>query len=75
MTGTKPMLGCGTKVVAGVTPAKEGLNVHGTLVYDTIKQTVKIYGKIGASVYICSGFYGCWTQPWRPLRQEGNYLL
>lgn len=40
-TFTKDMLAYGTRVVAGVTPAKGGQKVHGVPVYDTVKQAVE----------------------------------
>lgn len=40
-TFTKDMLDYGTKVVAGVTPGKQGQNVHGVAVFDTVRQAVK----------------------------------
>ena len=38
---TKDMLDYGTRVVAGVTPGKQGLEVHGVPVYDTIRGALK----------------------------------
>jgi succinyl-CoA synthetase alpha subunit len=40
-TFTKDMLDYGTKVVAGVTPGKQGQNVHGVPVFDTVRQALK----------------------------------
>ncbi len=40
-TFTKDMLEFGTKVVAGVTPGKEGQQVHGVPVYDTIRDALR----------------------------------
>jgi succinyl-CoA synthetase alpha subunit len=40
-TFTKDMLDYGTKVVAGVTPGKQGQNVHGVAVFDTVRQALK----------------------------------
>lgn len=37
---TRDMLEYGTQIVAGVTPGKKGLEVHGIPVYDTVKQAV-----------------------------------
>ncbi len=37
---TKRMLEYGTKVVAGVTPGKAGVTVHGVPVYDTVQEAV-----------------------------------
>ncbi len=38
---SKDMLDYGTKVVAGVTPGKQGQVVHGVPVYDTVRQAVR----------------------------------
>ena len=38
---TKDMIDYGTKVVAGVTPGKQGRTVHGVEVYDTMRQALK----------------------------------
>jgi succinyl-CoA synthetase alpha subunit len=38
---TKDMLDYGTRVVAGVTPGKQGQEVHGVPVYDTVRGTLK----------------------------------
>ena len=40
-TFTKDMSDYGTKVVAGVTPGKQGQNVHGVAVFDTVRRAVK----------------------------------
>jgi succinyl-CoA synthetase alpha subunit len=40
-TFTKDMMDYGTHVVAGVTPGKLGLTVHGVAVYDTVRQALK----------------------------------
>lgn len=37
---TKHMLGCGTQVVAGVTPGKEGQSVEGVPVYNSVRRAV-----------------------------------
>ncbi len=39
-TFTRDMLDYGTNVVAGVTPGKQGQNVHGIAVYDTVRKAV-----------------------------------
>jgi succinyl-CoA synthetase alpha subunit len=39
-TFTRDMLDYGTKVVAGVTPGKQGQSVHGIAVYDTVRKAV-----------------------------------
>jgi len=38
---TKDMIDYGTKVVAGVTPGKQGRTVHGVEVYDTVRRALK----------------------------------
>jgi len=40
-TFTKDMMDYGTKVVAGVTPGKQGRHVHGIPVYDTVRRALK----------------------------------
>lgn len=47
---TKLMLDYGTKIVAGVTPGKAGLRVHGVPVYDTVREVVENHGAIDASI-------------------------
>ncbi|ABN69580.1 succinyl-CoA synthetase (ADP-forming) alpha subunit [Staphylothermus marinus F1] len=47
---TKLMLEYGTKIVAGVTPGKGGMNVYGVPVYDTIYEAVENIGEIDASI-------------------------
>jgi len=38
---TEQMLKYGTKVVAGVTPGKGGMEVHGVPVYDSVYEAIK----------------------------------
>jgi succinyl-CoA synthetase alpha subunit len=40
-TFTKDMLDYGTKVVAGVTPGKQGQEIHGIPVYDTVRRALR----------------------------------
>lgn len=47
---TKLMIEYGTKVVAGVTPGKGGLEVHGVPVYDTVAEAVREHPEINASI-------------------------
>jgi succinyl-CoA synthetase alpha subunit len=42
---TRQMLEYGTKVVAGVTPGKGGMEVLGVPVYNTVKQAVEATGR------------------------------
>ncbi len=48
-TFTRDMLDYGTNVVAGVTPGKQGQNVHGIAVYDTVRKAVSEH-PVNASV-------------------------
>jgi succinyl-CoA synthetase alpha subunit len=50
MVRTKLMLGYGTKVIAGCTPAKGGDEVYGVPVYDTIEEAWEKQGPIDISV-------------------------
>jgi len=47
---TKLMKDYGTQVVAGVTPGKGGLEVHGVPVFDTVEEAVEKIGRIDISV-------------------------
>ena len=47
---TKLMLDYGTKVVAGVTPGKGGMEVHGVPVYDTMKEAVEAHPEANTSI-------------------------
>lgn len=47
---TKLMLEYGTRIVAGVTPGKGGMNIHGIPVYDTVYEAVRDIGEIDASI-------------------------
>ena len=47
---TKLMLDYGTQVVAGVTPGKGGMRVHGVPVFDTVEEAQENVGKIDVSV-------------------------
>jgi succinyl-CoA synthetase alpha subunit len=47
---TKLMLDYGTKIVAGVTPGKGGLEVHGVPVYDTMEEAVAEHPEANASI-------------------------
>jgi len=50
MFHTKLMLDYGTKIVAGVTPGKGGLEVHGVPVYDTMEEAVAEHPEANASI-------------------------
>jgi len=47
---TKLMIEYGTKIVAGVTPGKGGLNVHGVPVYDSVENALKKHPEINSSI-------------------------
>ncbi|MCE4621423.1 MAG: succinate--CoA ligase subunit alpha [Desulfurococcales archaeon] len=47
---TKLMLEYGTKIVAGVTPGKGGMEVHGVPVYDTMEEAVAEHPEANASI-------------------------
>jgi malate-CoA ligase subunit alpha len=53
---TKEMLDYGTKVVAGVTPGKNGKNVHGVPVFNTVKDAVKETGATTSLVFVAPPF-------------------
>jgi succinyl-CoA synthetase alpha subunit len=52
---TKYMQDYGTKVVAGVTPGKGGMEVHGIPVYNTVKEAIRAQGPIDAAVTFIPG--------------------
>jgi len=52
---TKFMQDYGTKVVAGVTPGKGGMEVHGIPVYNTVKEAIRAQGPIDAAVTFTPG--------------------
>ena len=47
---TKMMLEYGTKVVAGVTPGKGGMSVHGVPVYDSVEEALAKHPEINTSI-------------------------
>ncbi|ABM80074.1 succinate--CoA ligase subunit alpha [Hyperthermus butylicus] len=47
---TKLMLEYGTKIVAGVTPGKGGMEVHGVPVYDTVEEALEEHPDANASI-------------------------
>lgn len=47
---TKLMIEYGTKIVAGVTPGKGGLSVHGIPVYDSVENALKKHPEINSSI-------------------------
>jgi succinyl-CoA synthetase alpha subunit len=53
---TRQMLDYGTKVVAGVTPGKGGMEVAGVPVFNTIKEAVKTTGANTSIVYVPARF-------------------
>jgi len=55
-TFTKDMLDYGSKVVAGVTPGKQGQKVHGIPVYDTVREAVKKHKANAAVISVPPAF-------------------
>jgi len=53
---TKHALAYGTKIVAGVTPGKEGQNVEGVPVFDTLKRACREFEMNTAVVYVPPAF-------------------
>jgi succinyl-CoA synthetase alpha subunit len=52
---TKDMLDYGTRVVAGVTPGKQGQEVHGVPVYDTVRGAVRTHPADAAVISVPPG--------------------
>jgi succinyl-CoA synthetase alpha subunit len=53
---TREMLEYGTKVVAGVTPGKGGMEVAGVPIFNTVKEAVKTTGANASIVYVPARF-------------------
>lgn len=53
---TGQMLEYGTRVVAGVSPGKEGQEVHGIPVYDTVEQAVERHGATASVLFVPAPF-------------------
>jgi succinyl-CoA synthetase alpha subunit len=53
---TKHALAYGTKILAGVTPGKQGQNVEGIPVYDTLKRACEEQGINTSVVYVPPAF-------------------
>src|SRR5690606_33609348 len=53
---TKQMLEYGTKIVAGVTPGKGGLEIEGVPVFNTIQETVDVTGAYVSGIYVPAPF-------------------
>jgi len=53
---TRLMLDYGTKIVAGVTPGKGGMEVHGVPVYDTVKETVQKHEANASIIFVPAPF-------------------
>ncbi|MEM1931989.1 MAG: succinate--CoA ligase subunit alpha [Pyrobaculum sp.] len=50
------MLEYGTKVVAGVTPGKGGMSIHGVPVYDTVEEAVRKHGANATVIFVPAKF-------------------
>ncbi len=53
---TRLMLSYGTKIVAGVTPGKEGMQVHGVPVYDTVKEATENHDANASIIFVPAPF-------------------
>lgn len=53
---TGQMLEYGTRVVAGVSPGREGQEVHGVPVYDTVEQAVELHGATASILFVPAPF-------------------
>jgi len=53
---TKLMLDYGTKIVAGVTPGKGGILVHGVPVYDTVKEAKEKHSADASIIFVPAPF-------------------
>ena len=52
---TKDMMDYGTKVVAGVTPGKQGQRIHGVPVYDTVRGAVREHAAEASVISVPAG--------------------
>ncbi len=50
------MLEYGTKIVAGVTPGRAGVRVHGVPVYDTIEEALKVHEANSSIIFVPAPF-------------------
>lgn len=53
---TGQMLEYGTRVVAGVSPGRQGQEVHGVPVYDTVEQAVELHGATASVLFVPAPF-------------------
>ncbi|HLS88399.1 MAG TPA: succinate--CoA ligase subunit alpha [Sphingobacteriaceae bacterium] len=53
---TGQMLEYGTRIVAGVSPGREGQEVHGVPVYDTVEQAVELHGATASILFVPAPF-------------------
>jgi succinyl-CoA synthetase alpha subunit len=53
---TKLMLEYGTRIVAGVTPGKDGANVNGVLVYDTVREAKQNHSPNASIIFVPAPF-------------------
>jgi len=53
---TKQMLEYGTRIVAGTTPGKEGMEVHGVPVYDLVEDAVRRHGANASIIFVPARF-------------------
>jgi len=53
---TRLMLDYGTKIVAGVTPGKSGINIHGVPVYDTVEEALTEHTANASIIFVPAPF-------------------
>ena len=53
---TRLMLNYGTQIVAGVTPGKGGMQVHGVPVYDTVKEATENHDTTASIIFVPAPF-------------------
>jgi len=53
---TKLMLDYGTQIVAGVTPGKSGIAIHGVPVYDTVEEAIKEHDADASIIFVPAPF-------------------
>ena len=53
---TRLMLNYGTQIVAGVTPGKSGIEIHGVPVYDTVKEAVLKHNANASIIFVPAPF-------------------
>ncbi len=55
---TEAMLEYGTKIVAGVTPGKSGIDVHGIPVFDSVSEAKRVEDATASVIFVPAPFAG-----------------